>query len=85
MYIKYTIFDLLGVFTRRVHGTIALTMSIAIIAQSHNIDIRSRIGLLLKGESWLASLLEVSLLSLLARFLKTGGVSDHQHLMLLPY
>jgi len=82
MYIKYTFVDDASLLISQVLGAIPLPVSTPLAIEALSFGLRSRLGFLHGCGSLLATLLEVSLLLLLA-FFETGGLFDHQHLMLL--
>ena len=81
MYIIYTFvyFDIL--FIRQVFGAVPLLVTIPFAVEALSFRLRSNFGLLHGSGNLLAILLEVPFLSL-ALLLETGGLVNHQHLML---
>ena len=59
-----------------------MPLLLAVIA--HSIRFRASLRLLRRRSNFLVALLEVALLRF-ALFLETGGLVDHQHLVLFPY
>src|SRR3954468_3710579 len=82
MYIKYTfLLDVAILQICQVFGAVTLPVTIALAVETLNVRLRTSFGLLRRCGSFLAALLEVSLLRL-ALFLETSGLVDHQHLVL---
>ena len=81
MYIKYT-FHFAILLIRQILGAVPLLVTSLLEVEALGLRLRSRLGFLLLSSNLLAVLLEVLLLPF-TLFLETGGVIDHQHLMLL--
>ena len=82
MYIKYTFVHFAILLIYQVFGAVPLLMTISFAVEALSFRLGSSFGLLHGSGNLLAILLEVPLISL-ALFLKTGGLVNHQHLMLL--
>ena len=84
MYITYTFVHLAILLIRQILGAVPLPVSSLLVVEALSFRLRSRFGFLLLSSNLFAVLLEVPLLLLpFALFLETGGLIDHQHLMLL--
>ena len=83
MYIKYTFVHFAILLIRQILGVVSLPVSSPFAVESLSLRLRSRLGLLPGSRNLLTILLEVPLLLAFALFLETGGLVDHQHLMLL--
>ena len=81
MYIKYT-FHFSILLIRQILGAVPLTVTSPFAVEALSLRLRSRLRLLDLSSNLLAVLLEVPLLPF-ALLLETGGLVDHQHLMLL--
>ena len=81
MYIKYAFVQFAILLICQVSGAIPLQVTIPFVVESLSFRLGSIFGLLPGSDNLLAILLEVPLLSL-ALFLETGGLVNHQHLML---
>ena len=81
MYITYTYVDIANLLICQVLGVVPLPVTITFAVEALSLGFRSSFGLLHGSDNLLAILLEVPFLSL-ALFLKTGGLVNHQHLML---
>ena len=77
MYIKYTFVHFAILLIYQVLGAVPIRLTISFVVEALSLRLRSRLGLLHLSSNLLAVLLEVPLL------LETGGLVDHQHLMLL--
>ena len=82
MYIKYT-FHLAILLLRQILGAVPLLVTCSFAVEALSLRLRSRLGFLLLSNNLFAVLLEVPFLLPFALFLETGGLIDHQHLMLL--
>ena len=83
MYIKYTFVDVASLLICLVLGAIPLPVTSPLAVEALSFRLRSRLGFLLLISNLLAFLLEVPLLLPFALFIETGGLVDHQNLMLL--
>ena len=86
MYIRYTFFLLLdkaALQISQILGAITLPVSLLLAVIALSIRLRAVLRFHRRRGSFLATLLEFSLR--LALFLETGGLVDHQHLVLFPY
>ena len=83
MYIKYSIVHFAILLIRQILGAVPLPVTNPFAVEALSLRLRSRLGFLLLSSNLLAVLLEVPLLLPFALFLETGGLIDHQHLMLL--
>src|SRR3990170_2068098 len=81
MYIKYT-FHFAILLIRQILGVVPLPVTNPFAVEALSLRLRSRLGLLHLSSNLLAVLLEVPLLPF-TLLLETGGLVDHQHLMLL--
>src|SRR3954463_14706021 len=81
MYIKYT-FHFAILLLRQILGAVPLPVTSPFAVEALSLRLRSRLGFLHLSSNLFAVLLEVSLLPF-TLFLETGGLVDHQHLMLL--
>src|SRR5215216_8003070 len=81
MYIKYT-FHFATLLIRQILGAVPLPVTSPFAVEALSLRLRSRLGFLHLSSNLLAVLLEIPLLSF-ALFLETGGLVNHQHLMLL--
>src|SRR3989337_542918 len=81
MYIKYTFHFAILLFCQ-ILGAVSLPVTSPFAVEALSLRLRSRLGLLHLSSNLLAVLLEVPLLPF-TLFLETGGLVDHQHLMLL--
>ena len=82
MYIKYTFVHFAILLIRQILGAVPLPVTSPFAVEALSLRLRSRLGLFHLSSNLLAVLLEVPLLPL-ALLLETGGLVDHQHLMLL--
>src|SRR3990170_5407653 len=82
MYIKYTFLHFAILLIRQVFGAVPLPVTIPFAVEALGFRLGSSFGLLPGSGNLLAILLKVPFLSL-AFFLKTSGLVNHQHLMLL--
>ena len=83
MYITYTFVHFAILLIRQVFGAVPLPVTIPFAVEALSLMLRSRLGFLLLSSNLLAVLLEVPLFLPFTLFLETGGLIDHQHLMLL--
>ena len=81
MYIQYTFVHFAILLIRQVSRAVPLPVTISIAVEALSLRLRSRLGFLHLSSNLLAVLLEVPLLSLFP-FLETGGLVNHQLLML---
>ena len=81
MYIKYT-FHFAILLIRQILGAVPLLVTSPFAVEALSLRLRTRLRLLHLSSNLLAVLLEVPLLPF-ALLLETGGLVDHQHLMLL--
>src|SRR3990170_2966376 len=81
MYIKYTFVYFAILLICQVFGAVPLPVTISFAVEALSFRLGSSFGLLHGSGNLLVVLLEVPFLSL-ALFLKTGGLVNHQHLML---
>ena len=77
MYITYTFVHLAILLIRQILGAVPLPVASLFAVEALSLRLRSRLGFLLLSSNLLAILFEVPL------FLETGGLVNHQHLMLL--
>ena len=82
MYITYTFVHLAILLISQILGAVPLPVTSPFVVEALSLRLRSILGLLHLSSNLLAVLLEVPLLSF-TLFLETGGLVDHQHLMLL--
>ena len=82
MYIKYTFVRFTILLIRQILGAVPLPVTSPFVVEALSLRLRSRLGLLHLSSNLLAVLLKVPLLPF-TPFLETGGLVDHQHLMLL--
>ena len=82
MYIKYTYVYFAILLIRQSLGVIPFPVTSPFEVEA--LSLRLRLGLLHLSSNLLAVLLEVPLLPFTI-FLETGGLFDHQHLMLFSY
>ena len=83
MYITYTFVYFVIILIRQILGAVPLPVSSLLAIEALSLRLRSRLGFLLLSSHLFVVLLEVPLLLPFALFLETGGLIDHQHLMLL--
>ena len=83
MYITYTFVHLAILLIRQILGAVPLPVTSLFAVEALSLRLRSRLGLLLLSSNLFVVLLEVPLLLPFTLFLETGGLVDHQHLMLL--
>src|SRR3954468_19901576 len=81
MYIKYT-FQFAILLIRQILGAVPLPVTSPFGVEALSLRLRSRLGLLQLSSNLFAVLLEVPFLPF-ALLLETGGLVNHQHLMLL--
>ena len=81
MYIKYTFVHFAILLIRQVFGAVPLPVTISFAVEALSFRLGSSFGLLHGSGNLLVILLEVPFLSL-ALLLETGGLVNHQHLML---
>src|SRR3954468_17895434 len=82
MYITYTFVHLAILLIRQILGVVPLPMTSLLAVEALSLMLRSRLEFLLLSSNLLVVLLEVPLLLPFVLFLETGGLIDHQHLML---
>ncbi len=82
MYITYTFVHLAILLIRQILGAVPLQVTSHFAVEALSLRLRSRLGLLHLSNYFLDVLLEVPLLPF-TLFLETGGLVDHQYLMLL--
>ena len=82
MYIKYTFVHFAILLIRQVFGAVPLPVTTPFVVEALSFRLGSSFGFLPASGNLLAILLEVPFLSL-ALFIKTSGLVNHQHLMLL--
>ena len=68
---------------RQILGAVPLPVTSLLAVEALSFRLRSRLGFLLLSSNLLAVLFEVPLLLPFSLFLETGGLVNHQHLMLL--
>ena len=83
MYITYTFVHLAILLIRQILGAVPLLVTSLFAVEALSLRLRSRLGFLLLSSNLFVVLLEVPLLLPFTVFLETGGLVDHQHLMLL--
>ena len=83
MYITYTSVHLAILLIRQILGAVPLPVTSLFAVEALSLRLRSRLRFLLLSSNLFAVLLEVPLLLPFSIFLETGGLIDHQHLMLL--
>ena len=81
MYIIYTFVHFAILLIRQVFGPVPLLVTISFAVEALSFRLRSSFGLLHGSGNLLSILLEVPHLPF-TLFLETGGLVDHQHLML---
>src|SRR5215216_2332007 len=82
MYIEYTfLLDVAVLQIRQVFGAVTLPVTSTLAVEALSFRFRTILWLLSRCGSFLAVLLEVSLVLRLAPFLEIGGLIDHQHLV----
>src|SRR3954471_21046590 len=84
MYITYTFVHLDILLIHQILGAVPLPVTSPFAVEALSLRLRSRLGLLHLSSNLFAVLLEVFHLHF-TLFLETGGLVDHQHLMLLLY
>src|SRR3989337_516937 len=82
MYITYTFVHLAILLIRQILWAVPLPVTSPFAVEALSLRLRSRLGLLHLSSNLLAVLIEVPFLPF-TLFLETGGLVDHQHLMLL--
>src|SRR3954463_3944669 len=82
MYIKYTFVYFAILLIHQTLGVVPLPVTSPFAVEALSLRLRTRLGLLHLSSNLFAVLLEVPLLPF-TLFLETGGLLDHQHLMLL--
>src|SRR3954465_8453158 len=83
IYITYTFVHLAILLIRQILGAVPLPVTSLLAVEALSLRLRSRLGFLLLSSNLLGVLLEVPLLLPFALLLETGGLIDHQHLMIL--
>ena len=81
MYIQYTFVHLAILLIRQILGAVPLLVTSPFAVEALSFRLGSRLWILPGSDNLLPILLEVPLLSL-CPFLETGGLVNHQHLML---
>ena len=81
MYIKYTLVHFVILLIHQIFRAFPLLVTISFAVEALSLRLRTRLGLLHLSSNLLVVLLEVPLLPF-TLFLETGGLVDHQHLML---
>ena len=79
----YTFVHLAILLIRQILGAVPLPVSSLLAVEALSLRLRSRLGFLLLSKNFFVVLLEVPFLFPFTLFLETGGLVDHQHLMLL--
>ena len=83
MYIQYTFVHFAILLIRQILGAVPLPVTSLFAVEALSLRLRSRLGFLLLSSNLLAVLFKVPLLLPFALFLETGGLVNHQNLMLL--
>ena len=76
-------FEVASLLIYHAFGVIPLPVTVPLTIEALSLRLRSRLGFLHLSSNLLAVLFEVPLLLPFALLLETGGIVNHQHLMLL--